>query len=149
MCIRDRFRKRELDFWLTFALLMLVAVATFFPINPGTKFNQHLSLILGEAWIIVLLGDAFLIAHEVDGFSARVGKNSVGLGPVSYTHLDVYKRQVEEASCMTCHAVTDSYSGDQYNGFEPVAGGLHLWDCLLYTSTKTGNASSSPAAACW
>ena len=74
------FRKRELDFWLTFALLMLVAVATFFPINPGTKFNQHLSLILGEAWIIVLLGDAFLIAHEVDGFSARVGKNSVGLG---------------------------------------------------------------------
>ena len=40
---------------------------------------------------------------------------------------------VEEASCMTCHAVTDSYSGDQYNGFEPVTGGLHLWDMAKYS----------------
>lgn len=73
-------RKREFDFMFTFSLLMLFAVATFFPINPGTKLNQHLSLILGESWIVVLLGGLFLVSWAVDTLYARLGKLSIGLG---------------------------------------------------------------------
>ena len=36
---------------------------------------------------------AAIIAHGVSGRAADLGKGRAGLGPVSYTHLDVYKRQ--------------------------------------------------------
>ena len=73
-------RKREFDFMFTFSLLMLFAVAVFFPINPGTKLNQHLSLILGESWMVVLLGALLLVSWVVDTLYARMGRLSIGLG---------------------------------------------------------------------
>lgn len=73
-------RKREFDFLFTFALLMLFALAAFFPINPGTKLNQHLSLVLGEAWMVVLVGNLFLVSWSVDTLFARIGGKSIGIG---------------------------------------------------------------------
>lgn len=73
-------RNKEFDFILTYSLLVLVAVAAFFPINPGTVFNQHIALIIGAAWFIVLLGNLIFMSREIDLLSSYARKSSVGLG---------------------------------------------------------------------
>lgn len=39
---------------------------------------------------------------------------------------------VQDAQCMTCHASSDTYSGDKWNGFQGNEGGLRLWDNVKY-----------------
>ena len=62
------------------------------------------------------------------------------LAPVSYTHLDVYKRQILAAGTMM---FTSGYTSYAAEGEEPIAiadqgifsaGGITLTSCLLYTS---------------
>jgi DNA-binding CsgD family transcriptional regulator len=73
-------RNREYDFIFTFSLLVLAAVIAFFPINPGTVFNQHIALIIGEAWLVVLFGNLLLMSREIDVLSSYARKDSLGLG---------------------------------------------------------------------
>jgi DNA-binding CsgD family transcriptional regulator len=73
-------RNREFDFLFSFSFLMLVALLTFFPINPGTKLNQHLSLIMSEVWAIALIGTLFLVSKKVDELCFRIGRSATGLG---------------------------------------------------------------------
>ena len=75
---------------------------------------------------------------ENKGFSlanVTVDENGISLGPVSYTHLDVYKRQADgrakhEQCLLLRHA--QALGGTPQSG--PERPGGHRPACLLYTS---------------
>ena len=63
-----------------------------------------------------------------------IPSGSVGSISVSYTHLDVYKRQIQLFACHFPHFLV-CFVGDNFFGFFYAAQYLHvLFACLLYTS---------------
>ena len=57
---------------------------------------------------------------------------------VSYTHLDVYKRQAEHRPRDACKRHADAVIGGAL-GFDDLVGGrAHFFSCLLYTSLAAG-----------
>ena len=95
--------------------------------TPGL-FRQHrTSGILHEASITFL------------GFGLPPEQPAVGVIPVSYTHLDVYKRQVMSGQVDLAYTAA-SYSDQTLPGYELLSfetvdnRGFNLPACLLYTS---------------
>ena len=56
--------------------------------NPEYKTLQH---ILSDKPHAIVIGDSL---HDADMVDCRDDRTIVSIGPVSYTHLDVYKRQL-------------------------------------------------------
>ena len=61
---------------------------------------------------VIVTGDKDSLQLVTD--STRVKLVSTRMGPVSYTHLDVYKRQALDLVCAAVILVTTVYSGAEY-----------------------------------
>ncbi len=53
------------SFPLSFSFLTLLALVVFFPFLPSSQFNQHLSLVFSECWVLCLLGMLVLMVWEM------------------------------------------------------------------------------------
>ena len=129
MCIRDR--TRALVMTGLFAALGCVATLVLqIPSPTGGYLN------LGDT--VVILG-AYLLGPALGAAAGGVGPALADLlsgytvyVPVSYTHLDVYKRQPVSAASITPHRAKrirmDHLSQADFSGLERAV------SCLLYTS---------------
>ena len=66
-------RAREPDPLSTFSLLMLVAVAAFFPINPGSHLNFCISIAFSLIWMTCLCCSTAAASVEIASFLCRAG----------------------------------------------------------------------------
>ena len=83
MCIRDSFRAED----FTSAWNIITAMLTGF--GEGEKVLGYFDL----TKVFVLSGILFLTHYYMRHHTVRMVTSSAGPWPVSYTHLDVYKRQ--------------------------------------------------------
>ena len=73
-------RNREPDFMLTLELSLVIALVAFFPIYPGTDFNQRLALAMSAIWAITLAGTFLLVSKEIDLACALADKKAFASG---------------------------------------------------------------------
>ena len=82
---------------------------------------------------MVLLILVILLAPKIVPYGyADIVKGAQNLGPVSYTHLDVYKRQCQYRGVIYRSGTIDIER--EYYDRQQIRGDTHNRGCLLYTS---------------
>ena len=86
MCIRDR-SKFKYAFLLVFSIAQLITIVLYM----GKNYE----------YLLLLAFPSSIILSRMLRFLPKYWMREVGLWTVSYTHLDVYKRQVESCSMIS------------------------------------------------